>query len=1109
MTVEIPRLYIQEQLPDGLDEQLVARDVALWVGRHPTGSAGQAVFDAITDLVALPWNLILVEDASAEHAALFAGDQRMRSRGVRGHRIPVAGPVSDVSFPEQSIPVLFLNGREDGDSAAERPDAGGANKQLLRRLGMLEELGQRAVRTVVLVPAPTDDLNQALSATVAELRPHIVVLSPSDAQMAVLRSWAEQRPGPISVTVCTSPLSELARTLSEHITRRVPSDRLRLRVRLQPEGSPTVVDCSEFIPSDSPALALFNVLRDSDLSPVSEDALTPDEIDGFFSRTTDESSESFWRPYAAGLPWPRDEGASVSRLLERLEKVRASAPGTVSIVTVDTEPGAGGTTASRILAFQAARTGYPTLVARAGVELAPPEVASAFFFSVSNVVRQPVVAAPGDGEHAESAPPEEGGGPIPWLLVLDTEHWINAEEVVLSYARVFKRFAHRVVIMLVRETTSRGELQLSAQKLFDAPLAHELSQPAVESLGQHLNRYLRHIGREQSIAQWQSFWADNSLVPEPGTLGVPETSSSFWVALEFWLRKQLSLGESIRRWLYARFAAAEYRGSSLAVETKRVLLTIAALSLERTHLPEQLLPLPAQNEDPLSAQLSSLLVEVPAIGLIRRRTDRTSVWGIAHLPLAQHLLDAASEDPDLLSQIGVAPGTTSVRLRIRLLAEFAKNEALGQERYRPLALRFAQSIFKLERTGHQEFARYWRDVLNALFGMSEVLWDTSRAFIHHVAISRRRVAVDDDLFADKSESERARLLEEAVGDLEYALSLDKGEDDERDLNILNSLARACQDFAAYLRRTGGDTARITALENREIECLQQAEQLNPTNSHVLETSARGYILAAQRDPDSAARSLCAALQRISTARSLDSAAERRQRLDELTQQAFEGLMRLSDGDLEKLRTTNPSVAAMSAAWRLLRRVDDSGMLLIADTPGADVARAIDVLEAVPPKQREWVLTRLLYDLVALQHPYDFARQLQLLRALEGTPAMHLQLKLERAILLHQTGSHPTAEHEFRDIRRELQDSEAIIDVPKRLSWFLKTGSADRAVCDGKVVQPPGNWRRHAMRVVQLGNTIIGFDPLDFGVDRMPLGRVMKCVVGFNVRGPYARPVPNV
>ena len=131
-----------------------------------------------------------------------------------------------------------------------------------------------------------------------------------------------------------------------------------------------------------------------------------------------------------------------------------------------------------------------------------------------------------------------------------------------------------------------------------------------------------------------------------------------------------------------------------------------------------------------------------------------------------------------------------------MLAEFAKNEALGQERYRPLALRFAQSIFKLERTGHQEFARYWRDVLNALFGMSEVLWDTSRAFIHHVAISRRRVAVDDDLFADKSESERARLLEEAVGDLEYALSLDKGEDDERDLNILNSLARACQDFAA-------------------------------------------------------------------------------------------------------------------------------------------------------------------------------------------------------------------------------------------------------------------------------------------------------------------------
>lgn len=1107
--MEVPRLYIQEGLPEGLDEQLVARDVALWVGRHSTGGAADSAHEAIAELVTLPWNLILVEDESSRYARVFAGDQGPRSLGVRGHRIPVAGHVSDVSFPEQSIPVLFLNGREDADSAAERPDAGGANKQLLRRLGMLEELGRRAVHTLVLVPASTDDLNRMLAETVAELRPHVVAFAPTRPQLEVLQSWAKRRPGPISVTVCTRPLSDLARALSEQITRRVPSERLRLRVRLQSDTAPTVVDCGDAVPSDSPALASFNVLKDSDLSSISEDSLTPDQIDGFFSRTTDESSEAFWRPYAAGLPWSRDDGESISRLLERLERVRTSAPGTVSVVSVDTEPGAGGTTASRVLALQAARSGYPTLVARTGVDLPPPEVVSALLFSVSSVIRRPLDAAAESGEQVEIAPHEESGGPIPWLLVLDTEHWINAEELVLSYVRVLKRFAHRVVIMLVRETTSRGELQLSVQRLFDAPLTHELSQAAVESLGQHLNRYLRHIGRDQSIEQWRSFWVDNSLPPEPGTLGIPEPSSSFWVALEFWLRKQLSLGESIRRWLYARFSAAEYRGSPLSIDTKRALLTIAALSLERTHLPEQLLPIPAENDDPLSAQLSSLLVEVPSLGLLRRRTDRTSVWGIAHLPLAQHLIDAAAEDPGLLAQLGVSVGTPSVRLRIRLLADFASNEALGQQRYRPLALRFAQSIFKLERTGHQEFARYWREVLNALFGMSEVLWDTSRAFIHHVAISRRRVAVDDDLFLDKSEAERARLLEEAVGDLEYALSLDRNGDDERDLNILNSLARACQDFAAYLRRTGGDADRITALESREIDCLHQAEQLNPTNSHVLETSARGYVLAARRNPSTAARSLCAALQRISTARSLDSALERRQKLDELTQQAFEGLMQLSDDELETLRATNPSLAAMSEAWRLLRRQDDSGMYLIANTPGADVACAIELLDTVPPKQREWVLTRLLYDLVALQLPFDFAYQLQLLRGLEGTPAMHLQLRLERAILLHQTGSHPTAELEFRDIRRELQDSEAIIDVPKRLSWFSKPGSSERAVCDGRVVLPPGNWRRHAMRVVQLGNTIIGFDPLDFGVDKMPPGRVMKCVVGFNVRGPYARPVPNV
>lgn len=1109
--MEIPRFYQIEQLAPGLDEQVVSRDAAVWVGLRAADVRDASTRDALGQLAGLPWNLILIEDSSAAVASVVTADREPRSRGVRGHRIPIAGPVSDLSFPEKSIPVLFLNGREDGHSPTERPEAGGANKRLLRRLGMLEELAHRSVRTLVLVPSPSDDLESVLAETVAELRPHVVALAPTAPQIAALQAWADRRPGPVSITVCTQALQSLARELSEHIVRRVPSDQLRLRVKLQPDAPPVVIDCSAAVPTESPVLASFMVLKDSDLSPVSEDALVPDEIDGFFSRTADDESEAFWRPYAAGLPWPRDNGNSLSRLIDRLEKVRASAPGTVSVVSVDTEPGAGGTTASRMLALHAACAGYPTLVARAGVELASPDVASAFLFAVSTAIRESI---DGSTESAETnthddPTPEEGGGPVPWLLVMDNEHWINSEEIVASYVRVLKRYAHRVVVMLVRETTARGDLSIQAHRLFEAPLTHELSQQAVESLGQHLNRYLRHVGRDQSLSQWQTFWAENSLAPEPGTLGVAETTSSFWVALEFWLRRQLSLGESIRRWLYQRFLDAEYRGRSLSTATRRTLLTIAALSLERTHLPEQLLSVTGTDEDPLSAQLSSLLIDVPALGLLRRRTERTSVWGIAHLPLAQHLLDGASEDPELLAQLGVASGTTSVRLRIKLLAEFAKNESLGHERYRPLALRFAQSIFKLERSGHQEFARYWRDVLNALFGMPEVLWDTSRAFIHHVAISRRRVAVDDDLFSDRSEVERARLLEEAVGDLEYALSLDKGDDDERDLNILNSLARACQDFAAYLRRAGGSDERVKVLEEREIECLQQAEQLNPTNSHVLETSARGYVLAAQREPSSAARSLCAALQRISTARSLDSAAERRQRLDELTQQAFDGLMQLSDDDLERLRTSNPSVSAMSMAWRLLRRADSLGTVTIADTQGDDVAQALEVLDAVPPKQREWVLSRLQYDLVALQRPYDFARQLQILRSLEGTPAMHLQMRLERAILLHQTGSHPTAEQEFRDIRRELAESEAIIDVPKRLAWFLKTGSAERAICDGKVVPPPGSWRRHAMRVVQLGNTVIGFDPLDFGVDRMPPGRVLKCVVGFNVRGPYARPVPHV
>lgn len=1105
--MDFPRLHIQEELPGGLDELLVHRDAALWIGNH-SGEASDPTTKTLRDFIALPWNAILVESSTPTLAGILTGEQGPRANGVSGYRIPAAGPVTDISFPSRAVPVLFLNGREDGDSAMERPDGGGTNRRLLRRLGMFDELAKRTVRTLVLVPSSADNIDEQLRDMVCDLNTHVVAVVPSNSpHRRVFDEWSKMRPGPISVTLCTGPFASLTESLVDRVRSRTAADRLNLRLLFRPDSDREVLDCTDYVPTDSPIPSSFSLLTESSLASLSDDSLSENEIDGFFARTASEALPEFWRPFAAGLPWPRDNGQAIERLVETLELAREATPRGVLVATVDSEPGAGGTTAARMLAFEAARRGFPTLVARTGVAAPPADEVSAFCHSIAVAIRD--TTAPPPAEHSEDRDLEPIGleVSVPWLIVLDAEHWSGRDELVPAYVRTLTRFAHRAVIMLVRDT-SAGDPPMATRRLFGDPLAHALSQSEVESLGTHINRYLAHIGHDQSISHWRQFWVENSLPIEPGTLGVAESSASFWVALEFWLRRQMSLGQSIRTWLFDRFTNARYREDVLSSTTKQALLTIAALSLERTYLPEALLPEAEEGDDPLSAQLAALALQVPAIGLVRKRTERQAAWGVSHIPLAQHLLDAVADETGLLDELGLTKAENSVKLRIELLATLAKNPALGQQRYRDLALRFAQSIFKLDRAGNQEFTRYWREVLNGLFGMSDVLWDTSRMFIHHVAISRRRVASDPDLFPDKTEAERLRLLEEAVGDLEFALSLEKGEDDERDLNILNSLARACQDLAAYLRQRGGSEERIARLDEREIQCLQQAEVLNPTNAHVLETSARGYILAASRDVQSAPQNLCSALQRIRIARGLDSAADRRRRLDELTERALSGLQALSAKDLEQIRVDSVSLAAVVTAWRLLRRVSGSGAAVLAESPGADVEAAIQTLEAVPPAKREWTLTRLLYDLTALQHPREFQRQVQLLRALEGTQAMHLQMRLELAILLHQVGSHPSGEQEFRDIRRALHDSEVIIDVPRRLAWFVQADSGDRIVCDGKVVLQPGNWRRHAMRVLQLGNTVIGFDPLDFGVGKMPPGRVLKCIVGFNVRGPYARPVPG-
>lgn len=107
-----------------------------------------------------------------------------------------------------------------------------------------------------------------------------------------------------------------------------------------------------------------------------------------------------------------------------------------------------------------------------------------------------------------------------------------------------------------------------------------------------------------------------------------------------------------------------------------------------------------------------------------------------------------------------------------VLARIAANPMIAHPDLVELAETFATSIFKIDPgQGRADFALYWREALDALDAMPKTFRMTSRTFLHHGSISRRRIAKDEVMFPIMDD-ERADLLRRAAVDIEAALALD-------------------------------------------------------------------------------------------------------------------------------------------------------------------------------------------------------------------------------------------------------------------------------------------------------------------------------------------------
>lgn len=1071
-----------EQVPQSLIQALASRDAALWVGKNLEESA--ETIGSLRTLIGLPWKLVLCELSS--RSLVEALDTHDATPGnltrKRGFVHLVASDPEGVLMPPRALPVFLLNGRQDPREPNESQTLGTFGG-MRRRLNMLNELVSARPRVVVLVSnggeQPLEDFLVLWKQE--NFRALVILLSTAERDAERIDAWLLEPSAAAAVDHWRLPLTEAVPRLVEQLAIEIPETRLVIRIRDE-AGTHTDLDVTNCELLERPLLEGYELIQSKDLLLMQPSELSSEEFSGFFDRSVES-----WKPYAAGLPWRRNWDAK-KKLFDGLKAVTQAGPSENRVLSIISESGAGGTTFARMLAYEAASEGYPTLVARPG--LRDPQV-----LELSNFLYRAHTEAMDRRRQAlePDTEPNRSDFETPWLIVFDVNHWEGRHAELRSFLTGLIQDGRPVVILCVSTPFVPVDLSRNSRVKQIASLTHELNLQEALLLGQHLNRFLAPLGKQRSEHEWTRFWEVHR--PEHITTSI----AHFWIALEFWLKGQLDLNESIQSWLYKSFRDAE-----IANDLRVIVLEIATLSIERQPLPEGLMPLSSAHRRPYSWLLEDVRGHVPALALVREVSAGEKVWAMAHDLLGRYLITSTFFDHAMLERLGLTEATDPVQLRLLLLRRIACSGALALKPFRSLALDFAIKILKLDASGNQEFVPYWREVLSILAAMPASVRETSRTFNHHIAVSLRRVVKQKEFGA--TPGERKELLERAIAHLEYALhELDRGSDDESNLNLFNSLALAYQDLADIEREAGATPERLETLRAKATEATRNAFLEDPTNSYALETMAKNLIQNAEHTPQHAAASAAEALGYIYQAITLERSEFRQAELTRLANRALQ-LLRSAGGQqqVEQLAKAGNPLGTLAEAWLLLTEgVSDLSECDLEKMPSRNVSNALSVLESIPEKSN-WMLLRFRYDLITASRPHDFVSQVMLLDELAGTSyRLPLQLQLEYAILLHQQNRAAEANRKFHQLRQDLKQFDAIVEVPQRLFWLRAGPDGGRRICDAQVVESRG--QRSVAKVRELKDEIIPFIPQEFGVHAMRPGMTFKCSVNFGRMGPFLKP----
>ena len=709
-----------------------------------------------------------------------------------------------------------------------------------------------------------------------------VVSDAADAE-AKLSDWVEKvRARPIGLI-----LADSAAILDDLVLRYTESRESRLILRLRDStGAVHRLNVTSLDDPEHPLLGHYELITENLLLRLLPDDLRQDEIEGFFKNPGES-----WRPFAAGMPWQRAPEAtdSLKRALRKLDREGVESN---RLFYVSAESGAGATTFVRDLSWNLAHEGYPTILA-SPVPFSPSGVEVAAY--MTRCLEAAMNAGIGEDTRLYQAP---------WLIVFDRTNWDGHEEELISFSRELEKSGRRACIIFVIGPYTPVALYDRRFELLST-LTHQVSMDDALALGRHLNSFLQPLGSTRSDADWRSFFEQSVVSHKTGI-------AAFWIALSFWVQRQFDMNETIQAWLYR-----QYREKVTDPVLRRAIIDIAAMSTEHQPLPEALLP---PSEDwPTAEKLSDLQSELGALGLLRLVGEYGRYWELIHNVLGRLLLSALFYDHEARVEAGFGDAVNIEHLRLLALRRVAALPLLAHKDFREVANAFATSIFKIDPDhGRALFAPLWRETLTALEGMPRAFRTTSRTFLHHTAVSRRRIAKDSETFRI-SDDERAELLIRAIANIEAALKITADSGGDTDLNLLNSLAHAYLDLAEVEARRKAPEQRVEELRAKAREVTRRAYQLNPDNSFVVETYARDLLSWARSDRQTAAGNALEVLGIVYGSMLRGSSEPRRHALGRLADAAFEILMEVATdiGDLAEPRTESDESWPRSSPSRMV------------------------------------------------------------------------------------------------------------------------------------------------------------------------------------------------